>query len=666
MGGITCKNPKYDKLEINEHEDFAEILPNFQPSDLLQAFPSRPEESKNSSHSNIQQKKPFVLYLPRTKPDNFPKLNNFEFETFCKKRIKYLNYYAISAYFFNNTPKKNKDRTQKKLYYSLRNLKACKDVYFFNNYKPFTANNILKIRKAFQGFIKTIRLAECEGPSTDLFKDSRIKSLNVDFQRTTYLGTTVRSLKLKRIFQPGEDTSKILNRIRKYIKLQKLTIMIEDYRKILKNQESLSEALGKLKSLRELDLGLTFMVEKEDLFDRGEEADQEIDLNLLLWKKITGLHISDDDIPLDQIMYKVEYLKSLLDFSYYGEPKFREDFDYFQNLSQLYCLKKIYISISMLGIPGHTGASFFEKDFLPGTIEEFTLRVELQRLSTVFEKAIESGNFFHSLEKMKSLKYILLNISIEGEEFGKKDHKLLSLFFSKAVKSLPTGLEDLFLMISGFQRFLITEEMINVSEDQLCYLISQQVPNLRNLLIKFPSINTSMEQVKGSMLKKLQCLNIEGAFPLLLVEMIGSENLEEIYCQVSKKLDIREFISFLKEITKFQKIRVLNINIKALYIKRNEDEKELSCLNKELFLGIVNLFKQLKLMNDFSLIIQSVNIEKRIGEYLVQLCKYKKGLRFCNLEFENCEIFKEYFTSIISEGIFSSDEQAHSETSEEQ
>ena len=649
------KSKSNQDLQLNpENDDFSFKLIYFKPSDLLLPCHSSLNTIKHlDCRHKIDSKRPFVLYLPRISLNNSPKIANINYEIFCKKKIKYLNYYVTTHLHnssFDNNP-------QFKLHQSMKNLRRCKDLYFYNDYQPSLTKEIPKLRRSTKGFIKTLKSAETIGPFNNLIKDSTIRSLGIDVQHMKSLRPSLKTMRLKWIFQYGMSTKKALKRVSRMDRLERLEIEIADYRKIIKTQEEFSIILKRFSQLKELDLGLRFMMEREDLFDKGEQSAREIDVDLLLWRKITGLHISDDEIPLERVMNYVGDFQALREFSYYGEPKLREDFTSFQSLRELPCLRKVYLSIAMLVAFGSTSKSFFEVEFLPPSVEEFSLLIEIQRIPGIIDKATESGVLFENLKKLSVLRYFLLSISVEGHiSSNKQDCNILPLFFRRTVESLCLNLNEFFVMISGPQKLFSIEDKHDAAEGSLMDLVYQRLPNLKNLYLKFLSINMSLINSANGILQKIQSLSIEGPLPLVLIQKLGGgETLELLDCRINVRVTFEKLVEFLRGVSRFKNIQTLNITANIRH------QEGLMKLDKDLFCAIVDLFRNFERIHDLSLKISKVRIGSEVARYFLELCTFKKILRFAQLEFENCEILKEYFTSSISEGACFSDEEDEDE-----
>jgi len=606
------------------------------------------QSSKTSPNLSIKIKHPLFLRLPKTTIDNTHKINNIEPEYFCKKKIKFLNYYV-----FSNESLEEITNPNSRLLLSLKNLKVCRSFYFSDESKYLKQKSVLKLRHSSFTCLKSLKEIECEGKFSKFLKSTRITSVNTNLENITCLGSFLKTIKLKQVFQTKTKIVKALKALKRLPKLQKVLIGMEDSRKVLNNQKHLSKSILSLKDLKEVDLGLTFMIEREDIFDKNEEENEQINALLPLWAKITGLHLSDDDIQLDRFMEKVFCFQALREFSFYGEPKFREDFDSFCHLNQLQNLRKMTISISLLNAYGHTITSFLEGDFLPKNLQELTLRIEIQRLGNVIEKAVTSGKFMQRIKEMTSLKYFLFSLGVERERFEQKDHKALSMFFTNIIQNISKDLEDLILVVFGFQSILVNEDKFHLEEEHLIHLISYNLPKLKNLFVKFTSLNTNLQASKVQVLPSLQYLNIEGALPLSLVELLNHNCLEEFYYQTQKTINLQEFTQLLLELSKFEKLRTLSLGVKTLC--HDKYNHEISQLSQNLFLAIALMFRDMENLYDLSIRLTSVSIEKQIAAFLFKQTSYKKGLKFCSLEFDNCEILKEYFSTFITEGFLSSE-----------
>ncbi len=590
---------------------------------------------------------PFLLRLPKVTVDNSHKINNIESEYFCKKKIKFLNYYVFSNESLEEIANQNS-----RVLSSLKNLKVCRSFYFSDESKYLKQKAVSKLRNSSFACLKSLKEIECEGKFSKFLKSTRISSVNTNLGNIPCLGSFLKTIKLKQVFQTKPKIAKALKLLKRLPKLQKVLIEMEDSRKLLNNQRHLSKSILSLKDLKEVDLGLTFMIEREDIFDKNEEENEQINALLPLWPKVTGLHLSDDDIQLDRFMEKVYCFQALREFSFYGEPKFREDFDSFCHLNQLQNLKKMTISISLLNAYGHTITSFLEGDFLPKNLQELTLRIEIQRLGNVIEKAVTSGKFVQRIKEMTALKYFVFSLGIERERFEQKDHKALSTFFTNIIENISKDLEDLILVVFGFQSILVNEDKFHLEEEHLIHLISYNLPKLKNLFVKFTSLNTNLQASSNfQILPSLQYLNIEGSLPLSLVELLNHDCLEEFYYQTQKTIDLHEFTRLLLELSKFEKLRTLSLGVKAL---SHDKYHQLTELNQNLFLAIASLFRDMKNLYDLSIRLASISIEKQIADFFFKQTSYKKELKFCSLEFDNCEILKEYFSTFITEGFLSS------------
>jgi len=618
--------------------------------------------SKQISSSPLtknQMKAPLILRLPRSGVDNSPKLSNIEFEHFCKRKIKFINYYVFSNESLEelNDPNEYYDaqKMKSRLLSSLKNLKHCQSFYFGDGSKFLRRKSVLKLKNSSFACIKSIKEVECEGKFVKLLRNTRISSGNTNLENLTCLGSLLKSVKLRQVFQSNEKIIKALKILNRLSKLQKALIEMEDSRKVLNNQHSLSKTFLSLKQLKEVDLGLTFMIEREDIFDKNEDENDQINAFLPLWRRVTGLHLSDDDIQLDKFMEKISCFQVLREFSFYGEPKFREDFDSFHHLNKLQYLRKMTISISLLNVYGHTVTNFLEGEFLPKSLEELTLRIEIQRLGNVIEKAVSSGKFVQRIKEMTSLKYFLFSIGIERERFEQKDHKALSTFFTNIIENISKDLEDLILVVFGFQSILVNEDKFALEEEHLIHLISYNLPKLKNLFIKFTSLNTNLAVSSNfQVLPSLQYLNIEGSLPLSLIKLLNHNCLQEFYFQTQKTIDLQEFIQFLSDLSKFQKLRTLSLGVKSLQTTVNDHQ--VSQLNQNLFLAILSIFQNIQSLYELSLRLSSVWIEKKLAVFLFKQSNYKNNLKFCSLEFDNCEILKEYFSTFITEGFLSTED----------
>jgi len=626
--GCTCSKDLYQ--EISRFDNLSEIV-KFKPVELLQRNYTKIRPTINS---HVPSKPVFACL----RQDKLLNQSEVDFSLLCKQGTKYANAFMLASHHLK-TNNKNNGRLRRKVLVYLRNLKVCRSYNLIEgDLLPFTHHDVCAIRRSSLQVIKTISHGHW-GKHLQEFNNYRtLKSFICSSLKGARLPLSAHKLNIKQFFAKEKLGTRIIDQLEKSHSLKSFNLNSENLGSMIHFQERLSKALKKHPMLKDLTLNC---YHKQDLDDDNMLA--RFDTKAFFWVKMTELNLYNfwDDSIIDFLSRNIHVFQNLYSLNYAEIRSNPVKFSSFACLQHLSRLQKLSLSITLPDSVNEEviGFELFRSLAFPPNIESISMIITGSRPKSILKKVSQSDCFFQTISKLDRLKSFAVNISTYTFIETTKQEELEIIasfnFFNKVLENLPKGLEE--LTLSLFQPILMSSATI--SYDMLLYTLAKNLKRLRSLTLNFLGINLSTQELEPPILPRLKTLTLYNlCLPFSFINNLETTCLQELNCWITRSAELENLVMFLKQVNYLTSLKVVQIQVTKLNYKK---------LTQALLLEMAKIFLNFKELEDFTLGLASVAVEREWAEWFMELCKCKQGLKFCNLKFQNYQIVKEYFAVSI-------------------
>ena len=631
----AATSPEKFFQDINRHANLSDIV-NFKPSELYQ---SELNSFSPVLHPRKIPKRPHLICLLRSKVLNQGEL---DLSYLCKKHIKYASTFALASYHLK-TNSSDSAPHKKKIFTHLKNLKFCPTFLLIEgDLLPFTSKDVLHVRRSSLKIIKTVRKGQWGGHLKAFNKYRTLRSLHGSSVKEMRLPLSAEKLNFKHFFNTEKSGRIAVRQLNRTSKLTSFSLNSENLTNVWTFQRELSTALKRQINLKEISLNCYSKQETDD-----RHILKNIDRTSTLWTQITDLNIYNfsESFTIQFLLDNYTIFQSLRSLNY-GEVRSNyEKFPAFLKLKNLSTLKRLTLSVTLPDSLNEEeiGMELLHSFSFPKDLEYLSLTITCTKPWKFLKQDTQRTNDFLSvISQLESLTSFSLNISTYTFiDLGKQDERDIVasfLFLDDIIESLPKKLED--LTFSLFQPVLMSS--VPLVNDKLLFTISSHLKNLKMLTLNFLGINLTPRELERPLLPKLKSLVLYNlSLPFSLPSYLEATHIEEFSCWVTGNAELESVLLFFREINFLTSLRSLHVQFTKLNYPR---------LTHMLLLEIAKVFLNFRDLEDLSLGITSIAVEKEWGEWFLQLCRYKKGLKFCSIKFKNYHIVKEYFSVSLKDG----------------
>ena len=624
----SCSKDLYQ--EVSRSDDLSDIV-KFKPVELLQ----RKHSEKDLKHSIPIPRRPVLTSL---RHDKLLNQSEVDLSLLCKRGMRYASAFMLASHHLK-TNNKNNGKLRKKVLVYLRNLKVCRNYNLIEgDLLPFSYHDVCAIRRASLQVIKTIDHGHW-GKHLQEFNNYRtLKSFICSSLKGTRLPLSAEKLNIKQFFAKEKLGTRIIDQLEKSHSLKCFYLNSENLASMIHFQKRLSRALEKHPELKDITLNCYYKQEPGD-----DNVIAKFDKSATFWGKITELSLYNfwDDSIIDFLSENIQVFGRLQSLNYAEIRSNPGKFPNFACLQRLSTLQKISLSITLPDSINEevVGFELFKSLAFPSNIESISMVITGSRPKSILKRVAQSDEFFRTISDLKKLKTFAINISTYTFIETTKQEELEIIasfsFFNRVLESLPKGLEE--LTLSLFQPILMSSTTISYSA--LLHTLSKNLKHLKSLTLNFLGINLSPQELEPPVLPRLKTLTLYNlCLPFSFINNLETTCLQELNCWITRSAELENLVMFLKEVNFLTSLKIVQIQVTKLNYKK---------MTQALLLEMAKIFLNFRELEDFTLGLASVAVEKEWAEWFMELCRCKQSLKFCNLKFQNYQVVKEYFSTFI-------------------